>query len=313
MIKMTQALVTRQQVFDAADKLKHAGKPVTGYGTYDLLKVGSLTTHYKYVTEWLKVQGVTPSNTPHRTSISEVITGITADLNARLAQIIEAEVQVRVDGQATVYRTDAADANQKFDSVLADSERILADLLEERRCRSEIQSAYDAAIQRVADMTLNVADAQARTQAAELREGELRKHIDDLKTELATHGDLHKAEQEQSAQLRQEITRMQAKLERAGEDAASLRAEVAASRTAATAAIERAAAGATTASVEIKALTVACDEARRHATEQTALAARLGGELEAVRRQADAYHALVSKRKAARETPTARGSKNHAN
>ena len=97
------------------------------------------------------------------------------------------------------------------------------------------------------------------------------------------------------------------------EDAASLRAEVAASRTAATAAIERAAAGATTASVEIKALTVACDEARRHATEQTALAARLGGELEAVRRQADAYHALVSKRKAARETPTARGSKNHAN
>ncbi len=82
---------------------------------------------------------MTPSNTPERTSIPEVIANITDDLNTRLAKIIEAEVQIRVDGQATVYRTDAADANQKFDSVLADSERILADLNEERRCRSETQ------------------------------------------------------------------------------------------------------------------------------------------------------------------------------
>ena len=123
---MTQALVTRQQVFDAADKLKHDGKPVTGYGTYNLLQVGSLGTHYKYLTEWLKLQGVTPSNTPERTSIPEVIANITDDLNTRLAKVIEAEVQIRVDGKATVYRTDAAEANQKFDSVLADSERILS-------------------------------------------------------------------------------------------------------------------------------------------------------------------------------------------
>ena len=203
---MTQALVTRQQVFDAADTLKRDGMPVTGYGTYNLLgKVGSLSTHYKYLTEWFKLQGVTPSNTPERTSIPEVIANITADLNTRLAKIIEAEVQIRVDGQATVYRTDAADANQKFESVLVDSDRILTDLNEERRCRSELQSSYDAAIQRVADLTLQIANADARMQAAELREGEVRKHTDDLKAELVSLLNLYKAEQEQSSQLRLDV------------------------------------------------------------------------------------------------------------
>ncbi|MFO1398099.1 MAG: DNA-binding protein [Burkholderiales bacterium] len=307
---MTQALVTRQQVFDTAEKLKQAGKPVTGYATYDVLRVGSLNTHYKYVNEWLKLQGVTPSNTPERTSIPEVIANITDDLNSRLAKVIEAEVQIRVDGQATVYRTDAAESNQKFDSVLADSERILTDLNEERRCRSELQSAYDAAIQRVADLTMQAANAAARTETAELREREVRKHVDDLKAELAALLNLHKAEQEQSSQLRLEITRMQARLEQATEDTATVRAEVAAVRTAADA---FAAVDAAKASAEIEALTVARDEARRDAKEQTAMAARLGGELEAVRRQADDYHAIISKRKAGRATPAARGSKSHAN
>ncbi len=310
---MTQALVTRQQVFGAAEKLKLAGKPVTGYGTYDVLRVGSLNTHYKYLNEWLKLQGVTPSNTPERTSIPEVIANMTDDLNTRLAKVIEAEVQIRVDGQATVYRTDAAEANQKFASVLADSDRILADLEEERRCRRELQSAYDAAIQRVADLTLQVANAAARTETAELREGEVRKRVDDLKAELAALVNLQKAEQEQSSQLRLEIGRMQSKLEQASEDTAALRAEVAVARTTAVAANERATADAAKASAEINALTVACADARRDAKEQAVLAARLGGELEAVRRQANAYHALINKRKAARGTPSARGPKSHAN
>lgn len=310
---MTQALVTRQQVFDAADKLKHAGKPVTGYGTYDALKVGSLSTHYKYLNEWLKLQGVTPSNTPERTSIPEVIANIIDDLNTRLAKIIEAEVQIRVDGHATVYRTDAADANKKFDSVLADSERILADLNEERRCRSETQSAYDEAIRRVADMTLQVANAAARAETAELREGEVRKHVDHLKGELGALVNLHKAEQEQSSLLRQEAAQMHARFERASEGAAALHAEVAAVRTAATAANERAVADAAKASAEIKVLTVAVEDARRDAKEQSALAARLSGELGAVRRQADDYLALVKKRQAGSATSAARSSKSHAN
>jgi len=93
---MTQALVTRQQVFDAADTLKRNGMPVTGYGTYNLLdRVGSLSTHYKYLTEWFKLQGVTPSNTPERTSIPEVIANITADLNTRLAKVIDAHFSDR--------------------------------------------------------------------------------------------------------------------------------------------------------------------------------------------------------------------------
>lgn len=310
---MTQALVTRQQVFDTAEKLKQAGKPVTGYGTYDVLRVGSLNTHYKYLNEWLKLQGVTPSNTPERTSIPEVIANITDDLNTRLAKVIEAEVQIRVDGQAMVYRTDAAEANQKFDSVLADSDRILAVLEEERRCRRELQSAHDAAIQRVADLSLQVANATARTETAELREGEVRKHVIDLKADLAALLNLHKTEQEQSSHLRLEISQMRARLEQAGEGTAGLRAEVAAARTAAAANIERANADAAKASAEIKALTVACEDARRDANERAALAARLGGELEAVRRQADAYHALINKRKAARGTPSAHGPKSHAN
>lgn len=310
---MTQALVTRQQVFDAADTLKGEGKPVTGYGTYNLLKVGSLGTHYKYLAEWLKLQGVTPSNTPERSALPEVIATITADLNARLAKVIEAEVQIRVDSQATVYRTDTADANQKFESVLADCERILTDLEDEKRSRSEIQSAYDAAIQRVADLTLQATGAAARAAAAELREGEVRKHVDDLKVELAAIINLQKAEQEQAGQLRQEITQMQVSLQRAAEGAATARAEVAAARTAAADATERAAADMDKAATEIKALDAACEEARRVANEQAALAARLGGELEAVRRQADAYHALVSKRKAPRETQATRTEKNHAN
>ncbi len=168
---MTQALITRQQVFDAADQLKKDGKPVTGYGTYNLCPVGSLTTHYKYVAEWLKLHGANAANRPECTSIPEVLANVTADLNARLAEIVEAEVQIRVDGQATVYRADAAEANQQFASVLADCERILAELNEERRCRSEVQSANETALHQIADLTLQLANAAARAQAAELREG----------------------------------------------------------------------------------------------------------------------------------------------
>lgn len=310
---MTQALVTRQQVFDAADQLKQAGKPVTGYGTYNLVRVGSLSTHYKYVNEWLKLQGASPANTPERTSIPEVIANITEDFNTRLAKVIEAEVQIRVDGQATVYRTDAAEANQKYEAVLNDSERILADLNDERRCRSELQSGYDAAIERVTDLTLRVADSGARSQAAELREAEVRKHVDDLKAEHAVLLNLHKTLQEESSQLRLEIAQMQARLDQAGEASAALRVEVAAARAAATAANESAMTDSAKASAEIKALMIACDDARRDAKEQAALAARLGGELEAVRRQADAYHALVNKRKAGRGTSASAVSKSNAN
>jgi hypothetical protein len=310
---MTQALVTRQQVFDAADELKHDGKPVTGYGTYNLRPVGSLTTHYKYVAEWLKLQGASASNTPERTSIPEVLANVTADLNARLAKIIEAEVQIRVDGQATAFRTAAAEANQQSASVMADCECILADLNEERRCHSETQSANEAAIEQIAQLKLEFADASARALAAELREGELRKHVDDLKSELATHGDLHKAAQEQSTQLRQEIARMQAKIDQTGIDAAALQIEIAAARAAAAAANERATADAAKAFAEIKALTIACEDAHRDAKEHSALAARLSGELGAVRRQADDYLALVKKRQAGSATLAARGSKSHAN
>ncbi len=311
---MTQALVTRQQVFDAADTLKRNGMPVTGYGTYNLLgRVGSLSTHCKYVAEWHKLEGATPANTPEHTSIPEVIANITADLNTRLAKVIEAEVQIRVDGQATVYRTDAADANQKFESVLADADRILTDLNAERQCRSELQSSHNAAIQRVADLTLQLANADARAESAKLRESEVRKHTDDLKAELAALLNLHKTTQEESSQLRLEIARLQARLDQAGEGTAALRVEVAAARAAAAENAERAMADLAKASAEINALAAACEQARLDAKEQAALAARLGGELEAVRRQADAYHALVSKRKASRDAPAPRGTKTHAN
>jgi len=313
MIKMTQALVTRQQVFDAADALNRGGKPVNGYGTYNLCPVGSLTTHYKYVAEWLKLQGASAANTPERTSIPEVLANVTADLNARLAKIIEAEVQIRVDGQATAFRSEAAEANRQSAAVMADCECILADLNEERRCHSETQAANQAAIEQIAQLKLQGADASARALAAELREVELRKHVDDLKTELATHVDLHKAEQELAAQLHQEIARMQARIEQTGNDAAALQAEIAAARAAVAAANDRVAVDAARASAEIKALIVACEDARCEAKEQSALAARLSGELGAVRRQSDEYLALVKKRKTVAEGAPARGSKSHAN
>jgi chromosome segregation ATPase len=196
---------------------------------------------------------------------------------------------------------------------MADCECILADLNEERRCHSETQSANEAAIEQIAQLKLEFADASARALAAELREGELRKHVDDLKSELATHGDLHKAAQEQSTQLRQEIARMQAKIDQTGIDAAALQIEIAAARAAAAAANERATADAAKAFAEIKALTIACEDAHRDAKEHSALAARLSGELGAVRRQADDYLALVKKRQAGSATLAARGSKSHAN
>lgn len=310
---MTQALVTRQQVFDAADTLNRGGKTVTGYGTYNLCPVGSLTTHYKYVAEWLKLQGASAANTPERTSIPEVLANVTADLNARLTKIIEAEVQIRVDGQATTFRAEAAEANKQSVAVMADCERILADLNEERRAHAETQASNHAAIEQIAQLKLQCADASARALTAELREVELRKHVDDLKTELATHVDLHKAEQELAAQFRQEVAQMQARIDQAGKDAAALHAEIAAARAAVAAANDRVAVDAARTSAEIRALTVASEDARREAKEQAALAARLSGELGAVRRQADEYLTLVKKRKTGAEGALVRGSKSHAN
>lgn len=304
---MTQALVTRQQVFDAADQLKREGKSVTGYGTYRLLNdLGSLGTHYKYLAEWEKLQDANPAATPEQTSLPDALTSITADVNARLSRVMEAEVQSRVGAQAAIFRSEAADANQKFTAVLGDCERLLSDLEEERRNRALDRHDREAAVAECAAMKLQVAEAAIRAQGAELREAEIRRYVDDLQGKFDTLLEVHKAEKDESAQLRREVADLQAKLQHTLADGAV-------AKQAAADANERASADATKAAAEAKALAAACEEARRETKEQAALAARLAGELGAVRRQADEYLGLIKKRRTGSERTRVSTAKSHAN
>lgn len=304
---MTQALVSRQQVFDAADQLKREGKSVTGYATFRLLNnLGSLATHYKYIAEWQKLQDVNPSATPEQTSLPDALTSITADVNARLSKVMEAEVQSRVGAQAAIFRSEAADANQQFTAVLQDCERLLSDLEEEKRNRALDQHDRDAAAAECTAMKLQVTDATVRVQSAELREAEIRKYVDDLQGKFDTLLQVHKTEQDNSVQLRHEVADLQARLQHALADAAVAQKAVADAN-------ERASASAAKAEEEAKILVAACDEARRDAKDQAALAARLAGELGAVRRQADEYLGLIKKRKTGSERSRVGTAKSHAN
>lgn len=304
---MTQALVTRQQVFDAADQLKREGKSVTGYGTFMLLnQLGSLATHYKYIAEWQKLQDLSPSATPEQTSLPDALTNITADVNARLSKVMEAEVQSRVAAQAAIFRSEAADANQQFTAVLEDCERLLSDLEAEKRNRALDQHDREAAAAECASIKLQVADAAVRAQSAELREAEIRKYVDDLQGKFDTLLQVHRAEQDESAQLRREVADLQARLQHALADGAVAQKAVADAN-------ERATADAAKAAEEAKTLAAACEEARRDAKDQAALAARLAGELGAVQRQADEYLGLIKKRRTGSERSRVGTAKPHAN
>jgi len=304
---MTQALVTRQQVFDAADQLKREGKSVTGYATFRLLNnLGSLATHYKYIAEWQKLQDVNPSATPEQTSLPDALTSITADVNARLSKVMEAEVQSRVAAQAAIFRSEAADDNQQFTAVLEDCERLLSDLEEEKRNRALDQHDREAAVAECAAMKSRIADAAVRAQSAELREAEIRKYVDDLQSKFDTLLQVHKAEQGESAQLRREVADLQTRLQHALADGAVAQKAVADAN-------DRASANAAKATEEAKTLAAVCEEARRDTKDQAALAARLAGELAAVQRQADEYLGLIKKRRTGSERPRAGTAKSRAN
>lgn len=304
---MTQALITRQQVFDAADQLKREEKSVTGYATYKLLNnLGSLGTHYKYIAEWKTLQDASPTSTPDNSSLPEVVTTIMTDVNARLSKVIEAEVQSRVGAQAAIFRREAADASQQFAAALQDCERLLADLDEEKRLRELDRRDKDAALLTCSDLQLQASESINRARTAELREAEACRYVEDLKQKFDNLLQTHRAEQERCENLRREVADLQLTVQDARGQAAAAQRTVADAN-------ERLSVEATRAAEQAKALVAACEEARQEAKAQAQLAARLGGELGAVQRQADEYLGLIKKRRGRSDDSGAGGTKSHAN
>ena len=259
---MTQALVTRQQVFDAADTLNRGGKPVTGYGTYSLCPVGSLDVRRELGLEIVDVLAQFDfTEFGHQRAGGSICT-----LQFQLRDLFDGCFVGHVGlAMAAPF---LIEVSQDALAVGHDRGRLSIGLLSLRSKRGclavgpNLHLGFDdlgePRVQIGGDVGEYRRDRCAFGRVCRVRSLKLEPFCD----VLVVSSDLHKAEQEMAAQLRQEIARMQARIEQAGNDAAALQAELAAARAAVAAANDRFAADATRASTEIKALTIASEDAR---------------------------------------------------
>ena len=126
---------------------------------------------------------------------------------------------------------------------------------------------------------------------------ELRKHAEDLKSELATSHRMHEAERDRSNQLRSEVVQMRVDLETNALALASAIADATHARVLAAEAKERTEKAEAAATIRIDAVAAECEQVRRDAKEKGELAAGLQRELVAVKQKSDDFYSLIKSEK----------------
>jgi len=292
---MSESNVTEKDVFDAADKLLAAGQRVSNRTVYEELgRRGSMETICPMLRKWRKLR-----NVPSRKSsgddppISDPVMAKAKDLVCQLRQEAKAEATLEIDAARVTSAAEVKAAEAERDSAIADATESDAELRVVEGERDRLQKECKTAAAQIADLQEEIRDATARAMAAEMREGELRKHADDLKSELATSHRLHEEECERSDQLRNEVAQMRSSVDANVLALANAVADADHARTLAVEAKERIEKVEAAAAMRVNAIEAEREQARRDAKESGELAAGLQRELVAVKQKSDDFYALI--------------------
>ena len=283
-------------MFDAADELLAlVGKRVSNRTVYDHLeRRGSMETICPLLRKWRKLRNVPSRKSPGEDQpISDPVMAKAKDLVTQLRHEAKAEATLEIDAARITSAGEVKTAEVERDSAIADATEADAELIVVKGERDRLQEECKAAAARIADYQNQTRDTSVRAMAAEVREGELRKHAEDLKSELATSHRMHDEERERSNQLRNEVAQMRSNLDANVLVLANAVADANHARTLAVEAKERIEKVEAAATIRINAMEAEREQARRDAKESGELAAGLQRELVAVKQKSDDFYALI--------------------
>jgi len=290
---MSETIATEKAVFEAADDLT-ARKQRVSIGTIRrAIGGGSRRTICLLLRRWRELREAIPESSPELPPLSDAVMDALKEVATRLRQAAHMDAQKKIDAASTVLAGKLAEAAAELDSAILDSEEVEAELLDTTRQRDQLTQESTVTATLTAQLQQQVGDAEARAVAAEMREGELRKHAEDLKSELATSHRMHDAERERSNQLRSEVAQMRVDLDTNAMMLASAIGDANHARALAVEAKERIEKMEVAATMRVNAMEAEREQARRDAKESGELAAGLQRELVAVKQKSDDFYALI--------------------
>lgn len=229
---MTQALITRPQVWAAVKALRRRRLPVNINRVHiQLGGKGSLDTVKKYLLEGNLYMATAKHSTKAPAASAS---GVRATRVAQqIARAIDAEVRARVKAETRVLRAKMKEMAERSAAFSAETDRISALLATERTFREDSQ-------RQVRELSRERDEGITGLKAGALREAELRQRIDELAQESARLQRAFNSSQEQESEFRCDVARLEGKLEAAASNIAAMKVQVTEARAAVRAAEARA-------------------------------------------------------------------------
>ena len=283
---MSESNVTEKDAFDAADEMLAAGEHISNRTVLHKLGRGSMSTICPLLRRWREVRKIAPKTSGEAPPLPDSVMDVAKELVNRLRQLAQLEAKQTIDAASVVLADQISIAWDERDSAIADAEAAEADLQGVASERDNLQQASKTVATQNERLQDQLREASARTTAAEMREGELRKHTEDLKSELATSHRVHHEERERTNQLRNEVEQKRNRLTANALVLAKAITDADHARAHAVEAKER-----------IEKVEAECEKARREAKENGERAAGLQRELAAVKQKSDDFYALIKDEK----------------
>lgn len=290
---MSETIATEKAVFEAADRLTAKKDRVSNLTIQAAIGGGSKNTICPLLRRWRELRKVIPESSQEPPPLPDPVLEAIKEVVARLRQAAQMDAKEKIDAASTVLAAKLAIAAAELDSAIVDCDEVDAELRVVTSQRDKLAQERTEIVTLNAQLQQQVGDAQARASAAEMREGELRKHAEDLKSELATSHRMHDEERERSNQLRNAIAQMRIDLDTNALVLANAVGDANHARLLAAEAKERSEKAEATATTRIDAMAAECEQARRDAKEKGELAAGLQRELVAVKQKSDDFYALI--------------------
>ena len=290
---MSESNVTEKDVFDAADQMLAAGEHISNRTVLHKLGRGSMKTICPLLRRWRELRKIATESPSEDPPVTDSVMETAKEMISRLRQVLKVEAKHEIDAASAVNAGKLSSAEAERDAAIADAEAAEAELTVVKFERDLLQKECIAADAQVFDREDQISDATARAVAAEIREGELRKHAEDLKSELATSHRLHDEERERSDQLRNEVAQMRSKLDANVLVLANAFADTNHARALVVESKEQIEKMETAAATRVNAMEAEREQARRDAKESGELAAGLQRELVAVKQKSDDFYALI--------------------
>jgi colicin import membrane protein len=299
-----EKIVTDERVFEIADRLTAEGRNVTNRLIWDHIGGGSMTTIGGALRRWRERQQLQAEAPAVRVALPEGVDRTMREAVERLWAAAQEETRREVERLTQAMNVRVAEAVAERDGALAELQSTVEELQGWQGKAAALEGELKDARQEAEQGRAGLASAAERAGQAEARAGEIERRADGLQAELGWVHEEAKAERERQAAA---IAAGQGELDRLREELASLRATAQAEQRQHAEAAKRAKEQAERLADTLARAGIERDEARREAAEARENAARLQGQVEAMKaQQGELMKAIAAK---AERPPSGRAAK----